>query len=71
MARIGSTSITLTGSQQSATYTQRTGLYYPVAGQTTATLSITASCLQAQVARTLSFDDVTLTIEGYVTPASK
>jgi len=60
----------MTGSQ-STNFSLRTGLYYPVAGQTIATLYISGNCLQAQVTRTYSFDDVTLTIEGYVLPAQQ
>jgi hypothetical protein len=68
-ATLGSTALTFSTSTLGTSYGLKTALYQPVAGVTSAVLTIVGSCLQAQTpTRMVYFDDVTLTIEGYYTP---
>ncbi|CAI6333124.1 unnamed protein product [Periconia digitata] len=69
-ATLGSTSIVAANSVLGTSYALRTGVYYPVAGVTSAVLTIVGSCAQASgQVRSVFFDDVTLTIEGFYTPS--
>lgn len=66
---VGGTAIAFPAPTLSTTYGQKTALYYPVQEVATSRLIVIGTCMAAG-SKTVYFDDVTMTIEGFYPPAS-